>query len=61
MINFHRLTNKYMYDLVSSISILRGEVDTLDVNTSGFKSMAIEVTANSNEGSDGDYLYAVIE
>jgi hypothetical protein len=46
---------------VFSISISRGEVDTLDVNTSGFKSMAIEVTANSNKGSDGDYFYAVIE
>jgi hypothetical protein len=46
----------------SSITVSKGEVDALDVNTSGFKSIAIEITASNSPNSFSDfYLYAVTE
>lgn len=45
----------------SSITVSKGEVDTLDVNTSGFKSIAIEITASNSPDSFSFYLYAVTE
>jgi hypothetical protein len=52
---------------VSSISISRGEADTLNVNTSGFKSMAVEVTVSFGHENLGystaydDYIYIANE
>jgi hypothetical protein len=48
----------------SSITVSRGESDTLDINTSGFKSIAIEIDGymgNESGIDSSDYIYAIDE